>query len=622
MNESPSCERSHWGLFDRVVKKVKTFDQQQQAVAYRSLTYHCGAKIVEFLQPLEGAGTRLMHGDFARKISPSEEALAFYILKHPRIFHQRKVLVVGAGLGLAGLVCATCTKAEQVVLTDGDPEVVKLLECSLELNKDTDTASLKVQQLLWERKDSWPERGSFDMVLGADVVYLEERNIKAYLAQPSNVQDLHAALLDMMARVLRPGGQVLLFASKRHGSLDKFIASSKSTFGSGEESEVVQRLCQHFAELHEEHQRQASEAVQRQRRQLLRRRARSESLLMRREQRLARQPEEEMPATPEPPPPPRVPFVPRAELEGRSDWGIFARSVEVISDDVKEMTYQCGKYEVRLRRRADSPRVTCGEEALAAWVLKTSRAMRRSRVLELGAGTGLAGLLAACISSKHSSGTFVIMASGAAMDTFLHEAAGVFPKIQVKREYDETVSKALHGMPCRPKLALLRRPAPAKRKVRQVVVEVPVEMDLQCEDPESEAQSQEDLKDGDDDGDEDKEDSSETVDVVDVRPTEKFSRSSSEFPGCEVGPGGQTGHTRQTGPSPCPGSPGYSLPGLQMRSASASQLTRHKAQKEGRTGMELKGALGLRGGALSRPLIRRAKSLPQQEGLQTLPPEI
>ncbi|CAK9048248.1 unnamed protein product [Durusdinium trenchii] len=224
-----------------------------------------------------------------------------------------------------------------------------------------------------------------------------------------------------------------------------------------------------------------------------------------------------------------------------------------------------------------------------------------------------------------SSGTFVIMASGAAMDTFLHEAAGVFPKIQVKREYDETVSKALHGMPCRPKLALLRRPAPAKRKVRQVVVEVPVEMDLQCEDPESEAQSQEDLKDGDDDGDEDKEDSSETVDVVDVRPTEKFSRSSSEFPGCEVGPGGQTGHTRQTGPSPCPGSPGYSLPGLQMRSASASQLTRlgqFVSESQGRTGMELKGALGLRGGALSRPLIRRAKSLPQQEGLQTLPPEI
>ena len=28
-------------------------------------------------------------------------------------------------------------------------QVVKLLECSLELNKDTDTASLKVQQLLW-----------------------------------------------------------------------------------------------------------------------------------------------------------------------------------------------------------------------------------------------------------------------------------------------------------------------------------------------------------------------------------------------------------------------------------------------------------------------------------------
>ena len=42
------------------------------------------------------------------------------------------------------------------------------------------------------------------------------QNIKAYLAQPSNVQDLHAALLDMMARVLRPGGAALGAATLLH----------------------------------------------------------------------------------------------------------------------------------------------------------------------------------------------------------------------------------------------------------------------------------------------------------------------------------------------------------------------------------------------------------------------
>ena len=31
----------------------------------------------------------------------------------PKMFQGRKVLVVGAGLGLAGLVCASCTKAQE-----------------------------------------------------------------------------------------------------------------------------------------------------------------------------------------------------------------------------------------------------------------------------------------------------------------------------------------------------------------------------------------------------------------------------------------------------------------------------------------------------------------------------
>lgn len=539
MSESPAvtCERSHWGLFDREVKTVRTVDDQQ-AVAFRSLSYHCAGKRVEFYQPLEGAGTRLMHGGFGRKISPSEEALATYILKRPRLFQCRRVLVVGAGLGLAGLVCASCTKAQEVLLTDGDPEVVKLLEKSLQLNcvngVFNDTV-VQVQQLLWDRTEHWPERASYDVILGADVVYLE---------------DLHLPLLDMMARVLAPGGHALIFASKRNCSLENFVASSKSVFGAVEvsmdydmevekaigraskcfpvfvkisipsqveESAAVQQLCQRFAELREQQQQEAFQAKHRQQRLLLRRRAKSEELLMRREQRLqrARDAVEIDPIEPEAPAAPRVPLVPRAELEGRSDWGIFARLVQVLGE-VKEMTYHCGKCQVRLRRHATSPRITCAEEALAAWVLK-SRRVRRGRVLELGAGTGLAGLVAARLSRKHveltdgdlpsvealeeavalnrgtvpqvslgarqlkfgevpamkkfdliiaaeictekdhaailrtarkllkSTGSFVIMAFSG-LETFLREAAGVFPKIQLKREYDDAVSKALHGM--------------------------------------------------------------------------------------------------------------------------------------------------------------------------------
>eukprot|EP00438_Fugacium_kawagutii_P008274 Skav206547 [mRNA] locus=scaffold504:363887:368600:+ [translate_table: standard] len=62
-----------------------------------------------------------MHGDFARKISPSEEALATYILKRSRFFQGRRVLVLGAGLGLAGFLCASCTRAREVSM-DYDAE--------------------------------------------------------------------------------------------------------------------------------------------------------------------------------------------------------------------------------------------------------------------------------------------------------------------------------------------------------------------------------------------------------------------------------------------------------------------------------------------------------------------
>lgn len=666
-----SCERSHWGLFDRVVKTVRANDDQHQA--YRSLLYHCGTKTVELYQPLQG---RLMHGDFARKISPSEEALATYILKRPKMFQGRKVLVVGAGLGLAGLVCASCTKAQEVMLTDGDPEVVKVLQSSLQLNNASmESKNVAVQQLLWDRTEHWPDRASYDLVLGADVVYLE---------------DLHLPLLDMMARVLRPGGHGLIFASKRHGSLENFVASSKSVFGNVEvsldydaeveraigraskcfpifvkisrpsqaaDSDSVQRICERFAQLREQQQQEVRKAKQRQQQQLLRRRARSESLLLQREQRL-NAPVEEVEEVVPVPPVARVPLVPRAELEGRSDWGLFSRSVQV-KGDVKEMTYQCGKYQVQLRRHVDSPKITCGEEALAAWVLK-ARGLRQRRVLELGAGAGLAGLVAAFHGCKHveltdgdpivvealdeavaknhtnasmrvrqlkfgevpsvkkfdwiiaseilekdshaailrtarkllkSSGSLVIMACGSSMDIFLREAAGTFPKIQLKRDYDEEVCKLLHGMPCRPKLAILRRPAKPKKqpKVKETAKEVE---ELDCEGSVTHSQASE------------PQDAEKEAEETVFLPVEGPSfQDDSPSTSTEVVRGHPLKHSRSDS----------SL--ARQRTGEVSQRLERlrKGPSSDERWMDKDTAAG-KGGPLVRPLIQRVKSLPLKEG--------
>lgn len=419
------CERSHWGLFDRIAKTVRDVDEQGQVVAYKSLAYNCAGKAVEFRQPLEGSGTRLMHGDFARKISPSEEALATFILKRPRLFHARRVLVVGAGLGFAGLVAGACTSAREVLLTDGDPEVVRVLETSLQLNKGSfDESLVAVQQVLWDRMEQWPPRHSFDLVIGADVVYLE---------------DLHWALLEMMLRVLRPGGQFLLFASRRNGSLEKFLSTAKSVFATvevsteydadveqaigrsskcfpvfaklsvpaeeAEDTETVQELRRQFAERHAAEQLKAERSERRRAKAQAAHRARSQSLLARRERRLQAQEEEAAlpPPAPEPPeaPAPRQPLRPTAEIEGRSDWGLFDRQC-VDHTDFKEFTYNCDGHKLHLRRTPASPRISAAAEALTCWALRHPRCFRRRRVLEVGAGQGLPGLIiAASMEAKH-----------------------------------------------------------------------------------------------------------------------------------------------------------------------------------------------------------------------------
>lgn len=55
---------------------------------------------------------------------PSEEVLAFYCLSHVDKFRSKRVIELGSGYGLAGLVIAVATEALEVVISDGNPQVV------------------------------------------------------------------------------------------------------------------------------------------------------------------------------------------------------------------------------------------------------------------------------------------------------------------------------------------------------------------------------------------------------------------------------------------------------------------------------------------------------------------
>jgi len=560
--------RSDWGLFRRRSETVRRVDDGQGVC--RSLTYLCAGKEITFLKPIEGAGTNLMHGDFARKLSPSEEAMTLYIVKHRRHFAGRRVLVLGAGLGLAGLTCAVITEATCVHLTDGDPEVVGTLAASMALNKaNFGSTETTVRQLYWsETGEQMPDSERYDCVLAADVVYLEQ---------------FHGALLGSSSRALRPGGLFLMIASKRNGSLDKFVTLARTTFPStqvsddydadvtkairrsskcfpimvrlahppqGEEiPDFVAKLCAQNREKQLERQRQ--EARQRKREERQRRRQRDRNATMA-ECRLARLEEARRRAEDEAAlaemaaaeaaraeAKPRQPTVSHAEQAGVSDWGLFPRRCTFggENDSYKEMAYDCLGQEVLIRKPLSGEffhgdfarKVSPSEEVLALYIAKHHRLFRRKRILVLGAGLGFAGLVAAakttakavditdgdetCVAllkdaielnrrsftakkvaakrlywgeglggmKKYDfvlaadvvyledfhhvllktlrrllkpSGIVIFFASprNGSLDAFTLAASGVFDRVDISRDYDKDVDRAMHGMKCFPRL--------------------------------------------------------------------------------------------------------------------------------------------------------------------------
>ena len=88
-------------------------------------------------------------------------------------FHGRTFLELGAGTGLAGMVA--CLLGGNVLITD----TLKALECTREnvhrniINKDL-IRNCKVEELHWGKDlDKW-KGSSWDFIIGADIVYIEE----------------------------------------------------------------------------------------------------------------------------------------------------------------------------------------------------------------------------------------------------------------------------------------------------------------------------------------------------------------------------------------------------------------------------------------------------------------
>ena len=224
----PKSERSQeepgssdWGLFGCTRREEAGSGLQHRSQIYtyslRRPTAGCEASI-DVLKPISGPGAAgLMHGNFARRASPSLEALSWHVATRRKNFKGAKVLELGAGLGLTGLATAVWTDAALVELTDGDPAVVNTLQRSIELNRESfGNTVVRARLLHWDTTEALCNSSEqFDVVLAGDTVYLT---------------DSHRAHLATIRRWLKPNGLAMVMASTRNGSLHKFVEQAKQVF--------------------------------------------------------------------------------------------------------------------------------------------------------------------------------------------------------------------------------------------------------------------------------------------------------------------------------------------------------------------------------------------------------
>eukprot|EP00984_Skeletonema_dohrnii_P024182 scaffold13285_cov87-Skeletonema_dohrnii-CCMP3373.AAC.1 len=111
--------------------------------------------------------------------------LSEYLQAQPDILLQKRVLEVGAGLGLCGIT-AHWLGAKEVIMTDGDSHALKQMRANVNSNcksatgdgDDVDHSTITCRQLLWgtaHAQKFFENNGqqNYDIILGADVIYTE-----------------------------------------------------------------------------------------------------------------------------------------------------------------------------------------------------------------------------------------------------------------------------------------------------------------------------------------------------------------------------------------------------------------------------------------------------------------
>ncbi|OAY57553.1 calmodulin-lysine N-methyltransferase [Manihot esculenta] len=142
---------------------------------------------------------------------PSEEVLAYFCLSHADMFRLKRVIEVGSGYGLAGLVIAATSEAVEVVISDGNPQVIDYIQRSIDSNSGAfGGTKVRSMTLHWDQAEASNMSNNFDIIVASDCTFFKE---------------FHKGLACSVKFLLRNAGtsEAIFFSPQRGNSLDKFL---------------------------------------------------------------------------------------------------------------------------------------------------------------------------------------------------------------------------------------------------------------------------------------------------------------------------------------------------------------------------------------------------------------
>lgn len=188
---------------DEFHKRYET-EIREISIADRRYRFYLPASIEHFID----AEDPLQNFPLWAKIWPAGVVLAGHMAHLPPD-PGRRVLEIGAGMGLVGIVAAD--HGHRVRVTDFNPDARNFARANAALNG---CETLTVAALDWNHPQP---QDSCDLLIGSEVIYKEE-----------DVDNL----LGLFAMCLKPGGRILL-AEEVRSTLDGFLSKANEKYRMG-----------------------------------------------------------------------------------------------------------------------------------------------------------------------------------------------------------------------------------------------------------------------------------------------------------------------------------------------------------------------------------------------------